>query len=90
MYNVPANFINEDEIRRVISQHTETDKIFAGEILSKAKELNGLELNEVAALVNINDPGLISELFESANYVKETIYGKRLVIFAPLYVSNLC
>ena len=33
---------------------------------------------------------MIAELFETANQVKETIYGKRLVLFAPLYISNLC
>jgi len=52
--------------------------------------MKGLSLEEVAVLTYINDPMQLFELFETANHVKENIYGKRLVIFAPLYISNLC
>ena len=38
----------------------------------------------------VEDPELLDELFRAARRVKEAIYGKRLVLFAPLYVSNLC
>jgi 2-iminoacetate synthase len=44
----------------------------------------------VAALTTISDPELLAELFATARAIKEDIYGKRLVLFAPLYVSNLC
>ena len=43
-----------------------------------------------AALSTISDPELLGELFSAARDVKDTIYGRRLVIFAPLYVSNFC
>jgi 2-iminoacetate synthase len=52
--------------------------------------MKGLNLADVAALTSISDPELLAALFTTANEVKETIYGKRLVIFAPLYISNLC
>ena len=47
-------------------------------------------MDEIAALSTISDPELLGELFAAAREVKETIYGKRLVLFAPLYISNLC
>jgi 2-iminoacetate synthase len=85
-----SRFINEEEIVRILEQNQKPDPAKVSHILSKAKEMKGLDLEEVAALTNINDPMQLFELFETANHVKENIYGKRLVIFAPLYISNLC
>ena len=85
-----SKFINEEEIVRILEQNQKPDPAKVSHILSKAKEMKGLDLEEVAALTNINDPMQLFELFETANHVKENIYGKRLVIFAPLYISNLC
>lgn len=59
-------------------------------IFAEARELKGLSIEQVAALSTITDKGLLNELFETARFVKEAIYGRRLVLFAPLYVSNLC
>lgn len=60
------------------------------EILSRAAACKGLELNDIAALAGIDDQHLTQKLCATAHYVKEHIYGKRLVLFAPLYISNLC
>ncbi|NMC63341.1 MAG: [FeFe] hydrogenase H-cluster radical SAM maturase HydG, partial [SAR324 cluster bacterium] len=60
------------------------------DILEKAREEKGLGSKDIAALASISDPELLSELFQTAKAVKEHIYGRRLVIFAPLYISNLC
>ena len=60
------------------------------DILAKARELNGLDMDEVAVLSSISDPELLGELFQTAREAKEAIYGQRLVLFAPLYISNLC
>ena len=59
-------------------------------ILAKAREAKGLSIEDVGNLLNVSDPDSLSELFDSARQVKETIYGRRLVLFAPLYISNLC
>ena len=82
--------IDEDEIYSSLSEGKRKEAEYIREILSRAKELSGLSMNEVAALMSISDPELLHELFSTAHYVKDTIYGKRLVLFAPLYVSNLC
>ena len=71
-------------------ENASKDQAKVKEVLAKGRELKGLSLSEVAVLSNINDPDLVQELFETANHVKEEIYGNRLVIFAPLYISNLC
>jgi len=60
------------------------------EILDRAREARGLEPDEVAALVASDDPDLWAEVFTAAREVKEAIYGRRLVLFAPLYISNHC
>ncbi len=85
-----SKFINEEEIARILGQNQSPDPQKVAAVLNKAKEMKGLDLDDVAVLTNIVDPLQLFELFESANHVKEKIYGKRLVIFAPLYISNLC
>jgi len=85
-----AAFINENEIARILFENQKPDSKKVADVLNKAKEMKGLSLDDVAVLTNINEPELLFELFETANHVKEKIYGKRLVIFAPLYISNLC
>ncbi len=90
MYNVPADFINEQEIWNILETNKKSDFNRIKQVLAKAREMKGLNLEDVAALTNISDPEMLSELFSTANEVKETIYGKRLVLFAPLYISNMC
>ncbi len=60
------------------------------EILARAAALQGLPADDVAVLTRVDDPELRAEVFEAARRAKDTIYGPRLVLFAPLYVSNLC
>jgi 2-iminoacetate synthase len=84
------SFIIEVEIARILEQNQKPDPAKVRYVLNKAKEMKGLDLDDVAVLTNISDPMQLFELFETANHIKETIYGKRLVIFAPLYISNLC
>ncbi|HEY3397922.1 MAG TPA: [FeFe] hydrogenase H-cluster radical SAM maturase HydG [Armatimonadota bacterium] len=60
------------------------------DILARARELHGLSSDEVATLMNVETPELLEEVFHTAREVKEGIYGNRLVLFAPLYFSNLC
>jgi 2-iminoacetate synthase len=60
------------------------------EILSKARGLKGLDASDIATLTSVQDPTLTAELFQTAKDIKETIYGQRMVVFSPLYISNLC
>jgi hypothetical protein len=86
----PVEFIDEGDIITALIAGGRADESRVHEILAKAGEARGLEMDEVAALSTISDPELLGELFATAREVKETIYGRRLVLFAPLYVSNLC
>jgi len=90
MTQYSSTFINEEEIARILERNQNPDSAKVSSVLSKAKEMKGLDLEDVAILSNITDPMQLFELFEEANHIKETIYGKRLVLFAPLYISNLC
>lgn len=59
-------------------------------IVAKAREAKGIEPQETASLLQVEDPELIEEFFQAAREIKLKIYGKRLVLFAPLYLSNFC
>jgi len=90
MYDKPAHFIDENKVWEILGAHKTSDFVKTREVLAKALEMKGLNQDDVAVLINISDPLMLSELFDTANKVKETIYGKRLVLFAPLYISNMC
>ena len=90
MYNVPADFINEQKVWDILEANKNAGFERVKEVLAKARLMKGLNLEDVAVLTGISDPEMLAELFNTANEVKETIYGKRLVLFAPLYISNLC
>ncbi len=85
-----ATFINEQEVFEILQKNNSPERDQVKEVLSKAMEMKGLNLQDVAVLTGITDQEQLHELFRTANQIKETIYGKRLVLFAPLYISNLC
>ncbi len=83
-------FIDDAVIEETLRANRRPEAGRVREVLAKAKELGGLRLEEVACLMPVSDPALLGEMFAAANYVKNTIYGRRVVLFAPLYISNLC
>jgi 2-iminoacetate synthase len=85
-----GTFIDEAEINETLGYCPAPDAHRVRDIFAKARDLRGLTPEEVAVLMNVSDPLLISELRDTARYVKEQIYGSRLVLFAPLYISNYC
>ncbi len=85
-----AIFIDEKKIEELIATQARPRAERVRDILSKGRMAKGLSMDEVAALTGLSDAALLGELFAAASEVKETIYGRRLVVFAPLYVSNLC
>lgn len=85
-----ADFINDEEILELLERGMNTDKAEIDRILDKAAKAHGLEPIEVAALLQNTSPEIEEKLFSTAHKIKEDIYGKRIVMFAPLYVSNYC
>jgi 2-iminoacetate synthase len=85
-----STIIRDTEILETLHSARDRSASRVREVLAKAKELKGLEADDVATLMHLSDPELLGELFAAARQVKEEIYGRRLVIFAPLYISNLC
>jgi 2-iminoacetate synthase len=85
-----AEIIDEKIIAHLLKETKKFPQEKLDHILQKALTLKGLSLKEAAALLTCNDPNFMTSLFAAAHKVKETIYGKRLVLFAPLYVSNYC
>ncbi len=83
------DWLNAGEVDDVLRAAVRDDvKIRA--VLQKARELKGLNMADVATLCQITTPEQTGELFETARSVKEQIYGHRMVLFAPLYISNVC
>lgn len=82
------DIINVEKINSFLDLRGDEKKV--DEILNEALEAKGLAVEDVAVLLNIEDTNLLNKLFKTAKIVKERIYGKRIVFFAPLYVSNHC
>ena len=83
-------FIDEKLIYSLIGDETLKNKEFQKNVITKAKERKGISLKECAALLNIEDNDILEELFHSSKEIKEGIYGNRLVMFAPMYLTNAC
>lgn len=82
--------INDDHIYGIIETYAGASSNEIREILEEAKALKGISFEKTIKLLNVEDPELLEEIYHTARYIKEEIYGKRLVLFAPLYISNLC
>src|SRR5450759_1336896 len=82
-------FIDRDKLYSLIEGKTPTESQ-TNVILNKALKLRGLNLEDVASLLRVSDPFVIHKIMDTAHTVKEEIYGKRLVIFAPIYTGNAC
>jgi len=73
-----------------MNKHINTDPSRIREILAKSLELRALDMTEVSSLLALEDKALWNEVFDTARKVKEKVYGKRIVLFVPLYLSNEC
>ena len=85
-------FIDNNEILESIDWVKENlnNKELIIEILEKAKKLKGIEHREALLLLECEFDDINKEIYELAKYVKNKIYGKRVVLFAPIYLSNYC
>jgi len=88
--NDVCGYVNNKRIEEILARaQNPTPKEVRG-IISKALELNGLSPREAASLLLVEDKEIIEEFLKAARKVKEKIYGRRLVLFAPLYFANEC
>ena len=83
------NFIDRDKLYGLLENNAPNEAQL-NEILNKARKLKGLNLEDVAKLLCVEDETGIQKILDTAHYCKEEIYGKRLVLFAPIYTGNAC
>lgn len=96
MYDVKSpnadDFINHQEIIDTLAyaDMQAKDTAFVSSLLDKARKGKGLSHREASVLLACKDTELVSEMFEISRKIKEDYYGNRIVLFAPLYLSNYC
>ncbi len=96
MYNVKSmdanEFIEDGEILASIQEAKQLAQNSAeiDRILAKAQTYQGISHREAAVLLEIDDEAALEKMYAIAREIKETIYGKRIVLFAPLYLSSYC
>jgi 2-iminoacetate synthase len=96
MYNPKSEkaeeFISHDEIMETLeyAQRMKNDVGAVDKILAKAREKKGLIHREASVLLACGDPEKLREIFDLAFEIKQEFYGNRIVLFAPLYLSNYC
>ncbi len=85
-------FIHDGEIRDTLeyARKHRADKALIEEILEKAEQGNGISHREAAVLIEVEDKEIEQRMYAIARRLKERIYGNRIVMFAPLYLSNHC
>ena len=85
-------FINHEEILATLeaARADAADLALVDRILEKAAEGNGLTHREASVLLACEDKARIERIFALARAIKDDHYGNRIVLFAPLYLSNYC
>jgi len=84
------SFIPTKKIEELLQREQNPPESQIREIIAKSLEKNRLAPEETAALLNVSDPALKQLIRDGAHELKKTIYGNRIVLFAPLYVGNEC
>ena len=85
-------FINHQEILDTLEYASghKNDRALVEALLEKAAKCDGLTHREAAVLLECDDPELTERIFQLAKEIKQRFYGNRIVMFAPLYLSNYC
>ena len=83
-------FIDHNYIEEILQTAKSANDEEVMAILDKAENLEGLTHEQVALLLQTEKPEHIERIFKVADKIKHHIYGKRIVMFAPLYVSDYC
>ena len=89
---IAEEFIHDGEILDTIAyaQAHKNDKNLIEEILEKAANYKGISHREAAVVLECDEPQLLEKIFALAKEIKQRLYGNRIVMFAPLYLSNYC
>ena len=96
MYDVTSkhadDFINHEEILETLSYADENSKNLEliDKLIDKAALRKGLSHREASVLLACQDPERNERIFKLAEQIKKDFYGNRIVMFAPLYLSNYC
>lgn len=96
MYNVKSpkaeEFIDDAEIRETLAyaEKNKSNRPLIESIIEKAALCKGLSHREAAVLLDCDIPDLVDRIFRLAEEIKQRFYGNRIVMFAPLYLSNYC
>ena len=96
MYNVKSNiaeeFINHEEILSTLeyAKENKSNRELINSILEKAKDCKGLSHREAAVLLECDLEDENQKMYDLAQEIKNKFYGNRIVMFAPLYLSNYC
>ncbi len=96
MYNVTSKkaeeFISHEEVLDTLQYAEENKRNVAliDEIIEKAKKRKGLSHREASVLLACDLEDKIKECYKLAEEIKQEFYGNRIVMFAPLYLSNYC
>lgn len=96
MYNVKSlkaeEFISHEEIEETLA-YADANKdnvTLIDSIIEKARQRKGLTHREASVLLACEMPDKLAEVYELAEQIKKDFYGNRIVLFAPLYLSNYC
>lgn len=92
--NIPdqrmKSFIDPAEIWDILNTSIIPEKKTIQDIIEKSLDKNRLTLKETATLINASDPEMIEQIKDGARLLKKSVYGNRIVLFAPLYIGNRC
>ncbi len=96
MYNPKSlkaeEFISHEEILRTLAyaEENKNNLELVDKIIDKAAERKGLAHEEASVLLACEDESRIQRIYDLAEQIKKDFYGNRIVMFAPLYLSNYC
>lgn len=96
MYNVMSpkaeEFISHEEIMDCLEygQKNKTNRELIDQILEKARKRKGISHREAIVLLDCELEDKNQEIYQLAEQIKKDFYGNRIVMFAPLYLSNYC
>ena len=96
MYDVHSpkatEFIDHQEILDTLeyAKENKDNKDLINSLIERAKDCKGLTHREAALLLECDDEELVEKMYKVAKEIKQKFYGNRIVMFAPLYLSNYC